>query len=244
MLIDVSLGENQIILKFDPKNKEKYRLKRLKEDKIMSTYSESITKNNTWESNWYLEWQISYYIEKSKKDKKQIPEKLYIDKLIKLPDGREVYPFELPVLFYHALNCSLLPNTSVKELIEWISNIKDNELIYNQLKPNIMKRNEDITIKGMKFIPAQVELPFMVYENPDGTWVEIIWEKQQYAYSFQPMVYFCIPKKVFNKNEYYEWIINPDNAETLVNLLKIFALTSKRHRSDILQILSELPLHN
>jgi hypothetical protein len=240
MLTRVYLEEKRIVLKFDPKNKGKYRLKKLKMDKIASTYSEAVKKKNIGNSEWYLEWQISYYIEKSTKDKVRIPKGLYINKLIKLSDGKEVYPFELPVLFCHALRRSLLPNTSVKELIEWISNIKDNEFLDNLLKPNIRKLCENMTIKGMKFIPAQVRLPFMVYENPDGTWVEIIWQKQQYAYSFQPMVYFCIPYNAFSED--YKWIIDSSNTETIVNLLKIFALTSGRHRSDILQILRNLTI--
>jgi len=39
------------------------------------------------------------------------------------------------------------------------------------------------------------------------------------------MVYFCIPYNAFSED--YKWIIDSSNTETIVNLLKIFALTSK-----------------
>lgn len=237
MLTRILLENCQIILKFEPKNVGKFRLKKLEGDKLTSTYSSSVKKEDISDSQWYLEWQISYYKDEQKINEIGVPE-LYIDLPIELQSGRRVYPFELPVLFFYALNHGLLPKQSLPELIEWASDIRSDELLENRLRPNITRQSNEENVKGLSFLFAKVELPLMVYENADRTWVEIIWQKQQYAYSFQPMVYLCIPHYAFSDG--YRWIVNSNNVKTLEDLIKIFALTSEVHRSDIIKILQAL----
>jgi len=96
MLTRVSLEEEQIVLEFDPKNKGKFRIKKLEQDKIVSTYSETVTKENLNNTKWYLEWQISYYIEEyNEQGEEDAKTLLILNKHIKLFRGKKAYPFEL-----------------------------------------------------------------------------------------------------------------------------------------------------
>jgi len=243
----------QIILEFEPKNKGRFRLKKLEEDEISSTYSSTIKKEEVSTKDWYLEWQISYYMEEKKKknqeqehgnEQKNIIPELCLNFPIELEgEKKKVYPYELTALLYHAFKYKLLQENSLQELFKWIESIEEKDLLENHLKPEICieEQEKEKKIKDLNFLVAKVKLPFLVYRNTDGTWVEIIWQKQQYAYNFQPMVYFCIPRRVFSEG--YKWVIDTNNVSTLINLTKIFAITSERHHSDIKKILQEVWNH-
>jgi len=88
-------------------------------------------------------------------------------------------------------------------------------------------------------------------ETTDKTQIEISIQKQQYASGTQPMVYFCIPltsfengKTLYGKPSTNEdnliYIISENNIDVLFDLLKIFAMCSKRHNFDIKEILTIL----
>jgi len=251
MLKAIYFQPPQIILEFELKNEGKFRLKKLEKDEISSTYSSTVKKEEIGTKDWYLEWQISYYIpeEKKREEEQKSSPKLWLDFIQLEIEGKKkgkkekVYPYELPALLYYAFECKLLQENSLQELLEWIESIEENDFLENHIKPEIYIQEEvkEKKVKDLNFLFASVKLPFLIYRNTDRTWVEIIWQKQQYAYDFQPMVYFCIPHYVFKEG--YKWVIDTDNVSTLINLTKIFAITSERHHSDIKKILQEVWNH-
>ncbi len=85
----------------------------------------------------------------------------------------------------------------------------------------------------------------------DETQIEFSIQKQQYATGVQPMVYFCIPLTSFrNCSEFLgkssvagdnlEYVINKTNVLNLIFLMKVFAMASKRHNHDVVEILNLL----
>jgi len=136
---------------------------------------------------------------------------------------------------YQAIKNDLLRKENLEKLLKWISEISGDKILENKLRPTFKPIESPVIIEDINLIPGMVELPFFIYEHPSGVWVEIIWEKQQYAYGFQPMVYLCIPHYKFtNQNE---WHLPKEELNILIKLFKLFGATSERHRNDVLQIL-------
>jgi hypothetical protein len=230
--------EEKIILKFDLKNQGKFRLKKFQDSSTTSTYGNSIKKENLSSTKWYLEWQISYFVYTSEIEKKP-PFLVLKDKKFKTLNGKKAYPFELSFFLYQAVKINLLKKEKLNDLIKWISKVPETEILESKLQPNIRSvSSPPLSIEGLKLIPAYVDLPFLIYEHNCGVWVEIVWEKQQFAYSCQPMVYLCIPHyKFIHQNE---WHLTRENVDILLDLFKIFGITSKRHKKDVLEILNIL----
>jgi 8-oxo-dGTP pyrophosphatase MutT (NUDIX family) len=102
------------------------------------------------------------------------------------------------------------------------------------------------------FEETSIKLPtlFMI-ETTDNTQIEVSIQKQQYASGVQPMVYFSIPitsfengKELYGKPSTNEdnliYVFDAKNINTLFDLLKIFAMCSRRHNFDIQEILKIL----
>lgn len=136
----------------------------------------------------------------------------------------------------------------VKSLLKEISNYKN----FIDEKPITVEHHSQLTINGIKFEETSIKLPtlFMI-ETLDGTQIEISIQKQQYATGVQPMVYFCIPLKVFKNSSVLHgrssvsddklvYVINETNVLNLIFMMKVFGMASKRHNHDVVEILKIL----
>jgi len=107
-----------------------------------------------------------------------------------------------------------------------------------------------IELNKLPFIETSIKLPTLfMTQNSDGTQIEISIQKQQYAYGFQPMIYFCIPFRTFNNwnelngrcsvvGDELKYTIDKNNIIVIMNLFRIFGMSSARHKNDIMKILS------
>jgi len=93
-------------------------------------------------------------------------------------------------------------------------------------------------VNGLKFKFYRWIIPLFRFYNRDGTFIETLKEKQQYAYRMQMMVYFCIPCSILEEQETnLVYKITPQNLDSMINTVKVFGCASERHQCDILKIL-------
>lgn len=238
MLKRVKVRDKVIYLMFDLKNQGKFRLKKLSTSEIQSTYNPTLKRSEIDETPFYLEWQISYYTEKED----NILQEILVNREVEIENDRgtrSVKPYELAGLLYLALKEDIIKQIDYEELKKWVYSIGEDEY----LEKTVEKTTDSLQIKirDLLFEASNVKLPFYILKNKDGTWIEAITQKQQFAYGFQVMIYLCIPKICFKKEpEAWIWSINSENSEVLINLFKVFSLASERQKNDICLILEAL----
>lgn len=243
--MEYTTKDKEIIIKIPASNSGKMRFK-TRENKLEfgKTFA---TRNNNFGENVYLEWQIGYdaVVTDVESGEKETTLKQYT---FIGANGKKKYLYELSEFLYEGMRTGLILDESIRTLLEEIK--KYNDFIDD--KKIEVEHNSKITINGINFEETSIKLPtlFMV-ETADNTQIEISIQKQQYASGVQPMVYFCIPIKSFNnysnligrpsKNgDILEYAIKEDNANILFDIIKIFAMCSKRHNFDVIEILKIL----
>lgn len=240
-----TVKEKEIILSISASNFHQYRFKtRSNNLQFGNSFS---TRENIFTEDVYLEWQIGYDtiigdVEKGKKDTK-------LNKLTFIgANGKTKYPYELSELVYEGINIGIISIEKITMLLEEISSYKE----FIDKKKIEIEHNSKIIINGINFEETSIKLPtlFMV-ETTDNAQIEVSIQKQQYAAGVQPMLYFCIPIKSFQNfktilgrssvlGDELEYVINNKNASVLYDIIKIFAMCSKRHNFDIVEILKIL----
>lgn len=217
VLQEILSVKRKIIFRFDLKTKGRFRFKKFRDLEIASTYNRTISKEEElYSTKWYLEWQISYS--------------------------------ELSNSLRLAISNNMLKKETLDDLVDWISKVSEENILETKLKPSVRPSEGSLVIqpegefsliqKELRLITAQVDLPFFIYKHSSGVWTEIVWEKQQKAYSFQPMVYLCIPHDKFTNQK--EWHLPEEEVDLLLDLFKIFGIASKKHRNDVLKILNDI----
>ncbi|MCW1311591.1 MAG: R.Pab1 family restriction endonuclease [Candidatus Rehaiarchaeum fermentans] len=235
MLKDVNAQNGKIDLVFDLKTYKKFRFK--EKSKTPNPYSRQVKKEELQNSDieWYLEWMITYFVKAEDKEKAIVNQLL--EHNILTIENKIIYPYELPVLYKKAIECSLINKEEVKKLLSLVCNSKEN--IGDIFDIEVNNFENKININGLTFQYFNISIPLLVYEEQLGKgWIEIFLQKQQYAYSIQPYVFLCIPNSAFKNNQnQIIWTIDSSNAQILNSLFKVFASASERHKRDICEIL-------
>jgi len=243
--MDYTVNENNILLTIPATNAGKFRFKKRKNrldfGEIFST------RECLFDEQTYLEWQIGYdvpikYVEDGKKETK-LTSKYFVGS-----NGKTKYPYELSEIFYKAMELEFITKKEVENLLSEIRSYKS----FIDEKAITVERHSQITINGINFEETSIKLPtlFMI-ETLDETQIEVSIEKQQYASGVQPMVYFCIPLRVFKNSldllgkssvsgDKLVYVINKTNVLNLIFMMKVFGMASKRHNHDIIEILKIL----
>jgi len=237
--------ENDICLIIPATNAGKFRFKKRKNKlDFGETFS---TRELPFDDQTYLEWQIGYDVpvkdvEKGKKGT-NLTTKYFIGS-----NGKKKYPYELSEIFYKSMELGFISKEEVQNLLKETCNYKS----FIDEKAITVERHSKITINGLNFEETSIKLPtFFMVETVDGTQIEVSIQKQQYASGVQPMVYFCIPLKVFNNSsnlygkssvsgDRLEYIINKTNVLNLIYMMRVFGMASKRHNHDVIRILEIL----
>lgn len=239
------IKDDHLILSFEAKNAGKFRLKK-RENNI--DFGESFSaRNDLFDDKVYLEWQIGYDADVN--DVKNLKKKTsLIEHHFVASSGKKKYLYELSELFFHAMHISLIDHNKIEELLD---EIKQYENFLDDRKISL-EHHSQISINGIKYQELSIKLPsYFMIETSDKTQIEVSIEKQQYAVGVQPMIYFCIPLKVFaNGNEYKGrpskksdvllYYIDNKNICNILLLFKVFAMASRRHNHDIIEILDLL----
>lgn len=243
--MDYRIEKDKIVLEIRATNNGKFRFKT--RDSSLEFGTTFGTKGNNFSEKVYLEWQIGYDaivsdVEKGKKQT-QLTEISFIG-----ANKKKKYPYELSELLFGAIKIKLISKNKIIELLKEIADYND----FIDKKKIDVKHDKKIKLNGILFEETSIRLPtlFMI-DTTDNTQVEISIQKQQYASGIQPMVYFCIPltsfengKKLYGKtsakNDVLIYNITEKNIRVLFDLVKVFAMCSKRHNFDIKEILTLL----
>jgi hypothetical protein len=204
--------------------------------------------------NCYVEWQIGYDVEiNCANDKKKRKYELTTLKELKFTgaNGKEKALYELSEYIYYLAKWNFISKLELKDIEEFLVKIPSSNLIDIHQDLSIKRSNFiEKEINGLKFLQTRVEYPLIVHEF--GKY-EIITEikitEKQKAVGVQPMLFLCFPitelktepnllgRKAKSK-EIAEFIINKDNADVFLQLLKLFGMLSKNHKEDVLSIIN------
>lgn len=244
--MNYEIKENKIILSIRATNDGKFRFKtRTNNLNFGNTFS---TKGNNFSKDVYLEWQIGY--DAIVKDVQAGKKETKLTNLTFVGANKKIkYPYELSELVFDSIKIGLISKEKIIKLLKEIENYSDfideNNLIE-------VEHSKKINLNKIFFEETSIKLPtFFMIETTDNTQIEISIQKQQYASGVQPMVYFSIPITSFEngKNLYGKPSTNEDtlfyvfdakNINILFDLVKIFAMCSRRHNFDIQEILKIL----
>ena len=243
--MNYKIENNKIILNIRATNDGKFRFKtRANNLNFGNTFA---TKGNDFSKDVYLEWQIGYDavvtdVQAGKKETK-LTNLTFVG-----ANKKTKYPYELSELVFDSIKIGLISKDKIIELLKEIENYSD----FIDEKKIEVEHNKKINLNGISFEETSIKLPtlFMI-ETTDNTQIEVSIQKQQYASGVQPMVYFSIPitsfengKDLYGKPSTNEdnliYVFDAKNINTLFDLLKIFAMCSRRHNFDIQEILKIL----
>jgi hypothetical protein len=221
----------KVILPLNSKGRIRFKLRHSSYKIGQQIKREDIDINN---KDQYIEWQITYSIKAKDTDSNN----LLVDCKYRDLGNQDRYPYELGTILLELKKAGIITKQSLELLKNEISTYTlflDNE---NVLTSDVETR----TINNITFNFIYWNIPLFICNNPDGTFIEVLKEKQQYAYQMQPMVYFCIPcpllkKNPANSNEVL-YIIKPENKDSIINLFRVFGCVSIKHHHDIVEILN------
>jgi hypothetical protein len=238
-------NNKEIAIKISASNHGKFRFK-TRDNNISFGHTFS-TRNNNFTEKTYLEWQIGY--DATTTDVKNGKKKTNLKKRTFIGDnGKRKYLYELSEFVNEGLKNNLISAKNIKSLLKEIETYK-NFFDKNGIE---VDHKSSIAVNNILFEETCIKLPTLFMVNtPDGTQIEVSIQKQQYASGVQPMVYFCIPLKTFANykdimgrpsisNDSLTYVINKGNSRVLFDLIKIFAMCSKRHNHDIKEIIKVL----
>jgi len=214
----------------------KIRVKR--RDKDLNYGIPISTKKESFTTDDYVEWQISYAT-------KNPPNETKVEDIVINDDQ---IGFELTKLLVEAIKLKILSRDDVNELEEFINEVQPTETLEENEK--IFRENNLQEIKG-EFKKIIEKVPIFIKNNEKiGYFVEIILRHKQRAVGVQSMVYLCIYIRILKdkKNkpligrvasvkEFGQLEITEENKELLTDVVKAFAIASWRHKNDILNIL-------
>jgi hypothetical protein len=221
---------------------------RIKQRSILNEYGVPVATCQTeLTQSCYVEWQIGYDVVIAEKEKLELTT-LKDFKFIGA-NGKEKTLYELSEYVYYLVKWSFIPKSYLKDLKKFLINIP---------KENLFDLNSELSIKrsnfvekeynGIKFLQTKVEYPLIVHKFGKYEIItEIIIKEKQKAVGVMPMLYLCFPitelktKPILlgrkaNSKEIAEFIVNKDNANIFLQLLKLFGMLSEKHRKDILYI--------
>lgn len=234
---------NKLLIDFPNKNKGKFRYKQTRDSKLSSSFA---TKENKFNHNIYLEWQIGYDTLVSDVNKKLTRLKNKKFEFIGA-NGKKKYPYELSEFLWILIKEKIIKPITFQNLKKQIVNHN----IFLNTAPQIEKIGS-VVINNLEWTKAITKLPTYYHNNPDSTWIEIIIQKQQYASGVQSMIYFCVPIKAFlngseligfsstEKPMNMQYSIDKNNANNILNLFKALSMASPDHKKDVLAILTVL----
>ena len=207
------------------------------------------TRQKPLNQNCYMEWQISYgtaILEFGVDNEKPISFQLYNDK--------NNHFSELSEYLYYFMKWGVISPNEINELKTQLKLLKEQDFISNNPHCQIKRTELDQTLNicGSNFLMMKAEYPQLIYDfKPYNLIAEITIKEKQRAVGNQPMLYVCIPVSELITNppligrsaatkEHAEFILDENNYEVVLHLVKIFGILSPAHRTDIINIIDKI----
>ncbi len=232
--MDYNIKDGRISIKIPAANDGKFRFKTRKRNlEFGEIFS---TREINFGQNVYLEWQIGY--DATAKEIKDGVKNTALKKLKFIGANKKAkYPYELSELLYLAAKNGLIPINNLSALL---NEVRSYHNFISDRKISVEHQSK-VIINGVHFEETSIKLPTLfMMETADNTQIEVSIQKQQYASGVQPMLYFCIPFNAFinyaeldgrpsNPNDVLTYVIDDENKNILLDMIKIFAMCSPRH---------------
>lgn len=199
----------------------------------------------------YIEWQIGYDV--WIRDNKKIIETTLPNFAFTGANGKDKALYELSEYIYYFYNWGLLSKDSLLNIVEYLRNIEDKNLLDKNEEIQITRSHAiEKTINSFNFEYTQVKYPLLIYKFGEYEIVtEIKITEKQRAVGIQPMLYFCFPttKLIVDKpligrtaesKEFGYFEINKNNIFVFVEVLKMFGILSEPHRTDVVNIIESI----
>jgi hypothetical protein len=210
------------------------------------------SRTNKFNQRNYIEWQIGYDIEVGKESSEKLNRDLTTIKDIQFTayNKKDKYLYELSEYLYYMVDFGLINVSELEELREFLEGLEDNNLIYKHSHCQIKRTHpQEEQINNLNFEILKVEYPQLIYKFENYEIIaEITIREKQRAVGVQPMLYFCFPitelisdeslvGRTAKVKEFAYFKFDKNNAEVILEMIKIFGMLSISHRFDILKII-------
>ncbi len=227
---------------------------RIKQRSFFNRYGIQVaTKKIPFDQTCYVEWQIGFYVEKKDKKKLKLTTLKNFDFIAANKQHKTLYELSEYIYYFHKWN--IITKTNLENIKSFLSNLKENDFIDNPSNFAI-ERTEPVekNVLGINFYYTQVKYPMLVHKFGNyEILTEIKIAERQHAIGVQPMLYFCFPitelktktnqqliGRTADKKETALFVIDRNNINIFLEMLKIFGILSKAHNQDILTIIDTI----
>jgi R.Pab1 restriction endonuclease len=209
------------------------------------------SRQNPFTQNNYIEWQIGY--DSVLDNEKKLALSTLSDVHFQAYNGKTKAFYELSEYLYYFYQWEVFSTQELKNLIEFLENLEEKDLIENRPDSNITRTHpKEVYINGLKFKKLQIAYPLLIHQFGDYEIIsEIVIKEKQRAAGVQAMLYFCfqimeleseinLVGRIAEKKEFGYFTFNPKNSFIILEMIKIFGMLSKSHRADVVAILKRV----
>lgn len=208
----------------------------------LATRQEKIT------NDCYFEWQISYDLKETNPNFAKLHEKT-LNKIKIVDENKnptDRYIHELSDLLTEIVRKGFINLSQIEKLLKEVQEEKkfvEEELEVCRTQPKEYKLGK------WNFLLSTIKHPLLIYEISELILkIEIIIKEKQKALGIQPMLFLCIPIKLVEEFSEIEgklaetkqkatYLITESNFQLIIETVKIFALLSRKHHRDVVNIL-------
>ncbi len=203
--------------------------------------------------NCYIEWQIGYDAVIDDEKKMALTTGTNINFIGANGKCKTIY--ELSEYIYYFYQWNIVNKNDLLTIIEYLSLIPDKDLIELNSELSISRTHPVYKkICNIDFEASQVSYPLLIHKFQNYEIVaEIVIKEKQRAAGIQPMLYFCFPiteLQFENGNylvgrkaelkEYGIFVINKQNIDVCLQMIRIFGILSPSHKIDVLHMLKAI----
>ncbi len=209
------------------------------------------TKKEPFSQSCYVEWQIGYDVitnDVEKIERTTIKNKTFVG-----ANGKEKTLYELSEYIYYFFKWGVIKKCELEEIKSYLHHLKDNDLLVAHPELTIERSHPvEKNILGIKYYFTQVKYPLLIHRFQQyEILTEIIIKEKQYALGVQPMLYFCFPitelkskrtilGRCAETKETADFIIDKNNIQIFLKIIKIFGTLSPSHNFDIKTIIDRI----
>lgn len=222
---------------------------RIKKRSVLNEYGIPVsTKVEPFTQSCYVEWQIGYDVVKT--NQKKLANTTMKDFSFIGANGKEKALYELSEYIKYFYDWGVVKKSRLLEIKNYLLRLNKNSFL--DVNPELLiKRSHPInkSLNGFNFMWTKVEYPLLIYKFGKFEIVaEIKITEKQYAIGTQPMLYLCFPITELEKSEELlgrtsktkelaTFVIDKNNINIFLEILKLFGTLSENHNKDILSII-------